>query len=116
MGELRLSAAAVAQQAGTHYDTVRDFLREERWPRPGTLASIDRALDWEPGTLARIATDHADPAADHTTSPNVAVRVQDAVLLIPQDVVDRLTPEQLEEVKAAALLAARERARLVTGG
>lgn len=48
--------ARLASEAGIDYSTAGDFLNGLRWPRVPTLAKIDQALGWEPGTTGRIAT------------------------------------------------------------
>lgn len=55
MAQKSMDPAALARDAGIDPGTTGDFLRGRRWPRLPTLAKIDTALGWEPGTLARIA-------------------------------------------------------------
>ncbi|MGD7788176.1 helix-turn-helix domain-containing protein [Propionibacteriaceae bacterium Y1700] len=46
--------ATLAEHAGIDYGTAGDFLNGKRWAKHATLAKIEQALGWTPGTLAAI--------------------------------------------------------------
>lgn len=54
-GELGLAQISVADAAGVDVQTYRALETGERWPWASTLASISRALGFEPGELQEIA-------------------------------------------------------------
>jgi hypothetical protein len=55
LARLRHDPVWLARAAPVDQGTVADFLAGNRWPRLSTLAKIDAALGWNPGTIDRIA-------------------------------------------------------------
>lgn len=103
LGTRGLDRTYLATEANVDPATLRDFLNGTRWPRPATLTKLDRALGWEPGTLAGIARGApAVSGGDHT----------DGVLLdMDEAAYADLTPSEREEAVAAAKLAFTRTAR-----
>lgn len=103
--DLRAAAAAVEAAAGekgwnvgnlaaaAEVDpaTITDFLAARRWPRMATRGSIERALGWPAGSIARIAEGGAPPVV---TPP-----AQDAEPQLP--VGGGVDPELLTELAQA---------------
>ena len=52
--------AQLAKASSTDPATIRDFIDGSRWPKPPTLARIDAAMGWTPGTLAAIGEELLD--------------------------------------------------------
>lgn len=98
-----LSRAADADRA-----TINDFLEGRRWPRLTTLAKIDTALGWEPGTIDRIAATGEPP----TVSP-VEQALAGILLDLKDDAYADLTEAERDEAIAAAKLTFLERARQI---
>jgi hypothetical protein len=59
MASLRTDPRDLARAAPADPDTVGDFLEGRRWPRLTTLAKMDVALGWEPGTIDRLSRGQA---------------------------------------------------------
>jgi predicted transcriptional regulator len=57
--ELNLTITGLAKRAGVAASTVRDLIRGRRWPRTQTLRSVEQALGWSVGTIARCARPNA---------------------------------------------------------
>ena len=55
-GELGLSQEDVARRGEIVVKTVHNFEAQGRWPNTRTRARLERAVGWEPGEIARIAT------------------------------------------------------------
>lgn len=55
MSALGLDTATLAAAAQIDPGTAGDFLSGERWPQISTRAKLDRALQWEPGTITAMA-------------------------------------------------------------
>ena len=53
--------AWLARTAPADPGTINDFLEGKRWPRLSTLAKIDDALGWTPGTIDRIRRGQSGP-------------------------------------------------------
>jgi transcriptional regulator with XRE-family HTH domain len=67
-----LSVRELARLAGVHYDTVRDLLNGETWPRDRSRQGIERALGWPPGRIAALAEGRAqqpEPEPEPAPSP-----------------------------------------------
>lgn len=62
--------AQLAKAAGTDPATIRDFLDGSRWPKPPTLAKLDEAFGWTPGTLAAIGEELLDAPEPHNVGPD----------------------------------------------
>lgn len=65
-----LNPQGLADLAGIHVDTVRDFItsRGGRWPRGSKQRAIEGALKWEPGRIAALARDFSE-VPDKAHSP-----------------------------------------------
>lgn len=50
--------------AGLDPGTVGDFLNGSRWPRPKTLAKVERALGWPAGSIAAMELGADAPSED----------------------------------------------------
>lgn len=63
-------------QRGASLDpgTVGDFLNGSRWPRPKTLAKIERAFGWPAGSLG--AMELGGPAPDDVPTPSGMQQLQ----------------------------------------
>jgi hypothetical protein len=109
MAALGKNAADVARDADVTLSTVTEFLNGIRWSRGKTLAAIDAALGWTPGTIEAIslgiATDqHVGAAGD----------AADGVLLdLSEDAYGDLTPAERDEAVSAAKVTFLERARQI---
>lgn len=97
MADLGIDKTALAKEADIDYGTAGDFLNGKRWPRLPTLAKIDKALGWEPGTLASVASGSEAP-------PNVGGGMHDRQMLLNVDpaVYEDLNPAELAEAMATA--------------
>ncbi|GAA2070986.1 helix-turn-helix domain-containing protein [Williamsia deligens] len=52
---LGLDVAELARTAGVDAKTIRSMEGGDRWPRDSTVAKIERALGWEPGSVEAVA-------------------------------------------------------------
>lgn len=71
LAESQRDPAWLARAAEVDYGTVSDFLAGNRWPRFSTLAKIEAALGWAPGTIDRL-TRGAEPP---TTTPPTGLAI-----------------------------------------
>lgn len=96
MAQEGIDKTDLARRAHIDPGTAGDFLNGSRWPRLPTLAKLDQALGWEPGTLAAIA--------EGAEEPNVTGMAHDSAMLLdvdPETYAD-LTPAELAEAMATA--------------
>lgn len=94
MSERGLSKVELARAAGLDAGTVGDFLDGSRWPRVPTLAKIDAALGWDPGTTGAVAA-----GGD---APNVGADAHSQGMLLN---VDPATYEDLDRAELAEAMA-----------
>lgn len=96
MAQRELDKTDLARLAGIDYSTAGDFLNGTRWPRLSTLARIDTALGWEPGTVAAIASGDE--------RPNVSDQHHTGAMLldVDPDAYSDLSPAELSEAMATA--------------
>lgn len=88
--------ARLAAEAEIDYSTAGDFLNGLRWPRVPTLAKIDQALGWEPGTTSRIATGDDVPGVSGPADDG------DMLLNVDPAVYEDLSRAELAEAIATA--------------
>lgn len=77
LARVRQDAAWLAREAEIDGGTVSDFLAGNRWPRLSTLAKLDAALGWSPGTIDRLARG-ADSAVHASSDYSVHVGAMEA--------------------------------------
>lgn len=96
MSGLGLTKTEFAREAGLDVGTVGDFLDGSRWPRLPTLAKIDAALGWAPGTTSSVASGGDVPnVGDDTDSHRMLLNVDPATY-------DDLDRAELAEAMATA--------------
>lgn len=106
-----INATELARQAKLDSGTVNDFLNGVRWPRPASLAKVERFLGWEPGTIENTARGYPTGAAPVSGPGHDGVA---GVLLdIDESAYADLTDEERTEVITAAKLTYLERARAI---
>lgn len=102
MAAQELQRGDLSRSAGIDPGTLGDFLDGHRWPKAPTQGKIERALGWEPGTIAAaragVQVDVGARGQDQGTTTEVA----DFLYQRPEGVAD----EEWERVKdrAAAYL------------
>lgn len=78
-GELGLTQAEAADRVGMSRNTLQKIEQgKHARPHPRTLAEIDRAMEWKPGTAADLVRDDAPTRLDG--SAEFAALVADAVV------------------------------------
>ena len=85
--------ADLAKASSTDPATIRDFLDGSRWPKPPTLAKLDEAFGWTPGTLAAIG----EELLDAPESESVGADSEDGDTLLFR------RPEGLSDMEWAAM-------------
>lgn len=105
MTRQRITSADLARDTGLDYATVRDFVAGDRWPRSGTLAKIDEALNWTHGTLERIG--RGLPLSD----ADVDQATVGVLLDIAPDAYGDLSETERQEAAAAATASYLAKAR-----
>lgn len=101
MAEQQLSRSGLARKAGVDPGTLGDFLDGNRWPKAPTQGKVERAVGWEPGTIAAVAAGE---------QVDVGARGQDQGTTTPVDFLyqrpEGVTDDEWERVKdrAAAYL------------
>lgn len=108
MASLRIEPRDLARAAPADPDTVGDFLEGRRWPRLTTLAKLDVALGWGPGTIDRLSRGH-EPA---DVSP-VEEALAGVLLDVTEEAYADLSPAERDEAVAAAKMTFLERARQI---
>lgn len=98
----------LAREAGLTLSTVTELLSGVRWSRGRSLAAIDSALGWPPGTVEGIALGGTAP----DVSP-VEETLAGVLLDVSADVYRDLTPAERDEAISAAKLTFLERARQI---
>lgn len=78
LGQLGWSTAYLATRAGVSEDTVRDFLRADRWPWEAKRNLMEEAMGMPRGTLERVARDSA--VTDVVDGDPVEVAIQESEL------------------------------------
>lgn len=100
------NASDLAREAELTLSTVTEFLNGVRWSRGRSLAAIDVAIGWEPGTIEGIAhgapVPYVSPVEEHLTG---------VLLDLAPDAYADLQPAEREEALAAAKTTFLERAR-----
>ncbi|MGH3295743.1 MAG: helix-turn-helix domain-containing protein [Trebonia sp.] len=81
--DLGMKLAEVADAAGLSIEVLRALRYGENEPRIITLAAIDRALQWKPGSAAAFTADGTEPVAAEALPP--ANRAAAAAVLFPDD-------------------------------
>ncbi|MEP7763868.1 helix-turn-helix transcriptional regulator [Sanguibacter sp. 25GB23B1] len=106
-----VSPTDLARQAKLDAGTVNDFLNGVRWPRPASLAKIERFLDWAPGTIENTARGY--PTGAGGVSGAGHDDVSGVLLDIDESAYADLTHEERTEAITAAKLTYLERARAI---
>ncbi|QLL06022.1 FHA domain-containing protein [Mycobacterium vicinigordonae] len=71
--ELDITQRGLAKDKIINAGTLIAFEKGRSWPRRGTLAKLEKALQWSPGTIARIRSGSAViPIAGTVTAPTTA--------------------------------------------
>lgn len=68
----------LAKLADLNADTVSDFLNGRRWPRPGSLAKIEAALEIPAGSLDALADENEAFVEAHAAAPPSAKTLTEA--------------------------------------
>lgn len=103
MADREVTTAQFARIAGIDPATLTDFLEGDRWPKAPTQGRIEKAIGWPPGTIRAIS--------EGSPVPTVGAEEEDqAGVLLDIDLSD-LDPSARDEVRAAALLSAYQKAR-----
>lgn len=74
--ELEITQRGLAKDKVINAGTLIAFEKGRSWPRRGTLAKLEKALQWSPGTIARIRSGSAVlPVSGPATAPGEAPRI-----------------------------------------
>lgn len=73
--ELGLTWRQVAARAGISYEVIRGLRSDATGVRPLTLRQLDTALEWEPGSAARVLYELGDPRDLFTREERRAMRM-----------------------------------------
>lgn len=105
IGELGVNRKELADRAKLSRNTVQTFLDGSSWPRELTLAQLDRALGWAPGTLKSIAlSDEVTTQRSAGSSRSPLTNITEAavwVTLLTTEERDRMSPSDYAEATAA---------------
>jgi transcriptional regulator with XRE-family HTH domain len=71
--ELEITQRSLAKDKVINAGTLIAFEKGRSWPRRGTLAKLERALQWSPGTIARIRSGSAVAAVTAPATAPTAV-------------------------------------------
>lgn len=102
MAEKELSRSDLARRAGIDPGTLGDFLDGHRWPKAPTQGKVERAVGWEPGTIAAVQAGEPVDVGARGQDQGTTKAVADFLYQRPEGVAD----EEWERVKdrAAAYL------------
>lgn len=73
--ELGLTWRQVAGRAGISYEVIRGLRSDATGVRPLTLRQLDTALEWEPGSSARVLYELGEPRDLFTPAERRAMRM-----------------------------------------
>lgn len=102
MAAQELQRGDLSRSAGIDPGTLGDFLDGHRWPKAPTQGKIERALGWEPGTIAAVRAGVQVDVGARGQDQGTTTEVADFLYQRPEGVAD----EEWERVKdrAAAYL------------
>lgn len=95
--ELEITQRGLAKDKVINAGTLIAFEKGRSWPRRGTLAKLEKALNWSPGTISRIRSGSAvAPITAPATAPSQIPVIDDATEVLTDTVRAPLMAEAVE--------------------